>query len=63
MNEGQSVTVNPITCTRCHKEQWPQIDKKTGEIIHTKACIHCKNPYYRKPIQRHTTSEARKKKK
>lgn len=58
---SDTIKVNAIFCTRCGKKQYPQINRSTGEVIYSKQCYHCRNPYYLKPIVKESVSISSKK--
>ena len=58
---GKKVTVEQLECTRCSHKWWPRLDE-VGKSVLPKTCPACKSPYWDRPLERKTVSEARKKK-
>lgn len=58
---ARKVTVEELECLRCGHTWWPKISDE-GKLVHPGTCPKCRSPYWGKPIERKTTSEARKKK-
>lgn len=59
---GKVVKVEQLHCLRCDHFWWPRLNEK-GKSVLPKNCPYCKSPYWDKPIERQTVSDARKKQK
>ncbi len=59
---GKKITIEQLECLRCKHKWWPRVSDK-GETEIPGTCSKCKSPYWDKPIERKSVSEARKKKK
>ena len=57
---NMKLTLEKQICHRCHHSWWPRI--KDDQIAITKTCPRCRSPYWDRPIQRKTVSNALKKK-
>jgi len=51
--------LNSLTCKRCGYSWYPRIINGESQIPGT--CARCRSPYWFKPVERKSVSEARKK--